>query len=1076
MPIVNVNQPQTAPTEEATSAKMAQVEQPQLPAPSKPLFQPQSEWSSDNALFDKSEQDETAFTAGFKSNNPIYNWGTSEVAGQQLGGEVDPNYDFLAGIRGTKYMADAEKFANTVNDQEAQQLKEQLDRDNELSTIASTSWLGTLGAVAGSIADPTILIPGIAGAKAARAGVAMAEAGIKSAGLGALAIGAQEAQLQVTQSARTVEESLFNTAAGAVLGGALGAGATALSVGQMAAQRKIVSSILKGDEVEPYIPTGEIPAAELDELHSAGAAEAQARGAQDVKFSPIFMPNWMTKKYPTVAEKLDKWLVQAATLQISGLKTPAISGLLSDSFVQRDLTSRLFNLPVQLKEQIATAGYVGKAAVEPMENRMWRDANDAAILMNSFDEHYKRFLKRTGKDPSFLKAGQERTNFMEEAMKAYNRNGVSDIPEAAELATKAREAIQRANNRMAELKLVDEESAKIMNNGDATRVYDQVLVAKDRANMRNAIVDDMNNNDLLFAARPLGERQSSVDEAIDSILGVGEEQVVLSDINRLSADKGFRATKARTIPVRNTVVEPWLVKDLSAVTNLYLHQASKLIRFQEALNEMGYESIDALKLAMKDEFKGKKMAVTRKATEAEIKAKNPGKYDDIKNTKDEKLLNEFNQKVTQAMESGKMDTLPDVKIAHEKLDTKLKKEEDMLNDNIAIALGQYSMKTSWDTALRLLRTYNATTMLGSATISSISDLAIPMMRHGLSKVLVGWEEKIRLQLIPTIKAMSNKDAEQLGMAVEYQQNSILQAMFDSTADNRLARTTVDKINKTVSTITGKLNLLEYWTSFAKDLESHIATNDIMSRLAAYSTQSNKSITFLNEHFIDEKMAKRINAQQEKYGIKNGPTYILNISNWTDEGAKNAIRAAVMKNIRGTVLTPGLGDMTYAMHGSQLGKTILQFKSFISSATGNILLRGLQQRDANVLMGITAMGLFGILSQLIKDKLFGRNTDYSISDLIKLAISNSGMLGLFGDPLFNQLVKSPVANKNAYRYQQGGMVEYLGGPSGTTINNAWKIVRDFKSGNVSDSTLKKVWKLTPYNNLFYIKGLINQLDN
>ncbi len=250
----------------------------------------------------------------------------------------------------------------------------------------------------------------------------------------------------------------------------------------------------------------------------------------------------------------------------------------------------------------------------------------------------------------------------------------------------------------------------------------------------------------------------------------------------------------------------------------------------------------------------------------------------------------------------------------------------------------------------------------------------------------------------------------------------------------------------------------------------------MSRLENYSAQTNHSKTFLNEHFIDENMAQRILQQQQKWGIKNGPTWILNVDKWTDIQAKDAIRAAVTKNVRATILTPGKGEGSLWLQRSQLGKTIFQFQPFMMSATGNVFLRSLQQKDAHILSGLMAMGSMGILSQLIKDKIAGRESDYSTGDLLKLAVSNSGMGGLLASEAFNLVLRSPVNSKNAHRYQNKGVVEYLGGPSASTLNNVYKLLKSIGTGDFDEGTAKTALKLMPYNNLFYIKGLMRQLDN
>ena len=77
--------------------------------------------------------------------------------------------------------------------------------------------------------------------------------------------------------------------------------------------------------------------------------------------------------------------------------------------------------------------------------------------------------------------------------------------------------------------------------------------------------------------------------------------------------------------------------------------------------------------------------------------------------------------------------------------------------------------------------------------------------------------------------------------------------------------------------------------------------------------------------------------------------MANTSEWTDEAAKKAFQAALNKDINITVVTPGKGDTPLWM-STELGSTFAQFKKFAMAASQRILIRGMQEKDADFLFG------------------------------------------------------------------------------------------------------------------------------
>lgn len=165
--------------------------------------------------------------AAFRQNNAVASFLSNKTLG--VDNSIDPTFDVVKDIQGTKYEPYADAFVDALNPRYAAAIKQQIDmEEDDRKTLMGSGWAGTLAGIAGGVLDPSILIPYVGTAKKVAGGYSIAKGLLLGAGNAALGVAAQEAMLQGSQATRTAEESAVNIGFGVVLGGLVGSGAAAL--------------------------------------------------------------------------------------------------------------------------------------------------------------------------------------------------------------------------------------------------------------------------------------------------------------------------------------------------------------------------------------------------------------------------------------------------------------------------------------------------------------------------------------------------------------------------------------------------------------------------------------------------------------------------------------------------------------------------------------------------------------------------------------------------------------------------------------------------------------------------------
>jgi len=158
---------------------------------------------------------------------------------------------------------------------------------------------------------------------------------------------------------------------------------------------------------------------------------------------------------------------------------------------------------------------------------------------------------------------------------------------------------------------------------------------------------------------------------------------------------------------------------------------------------------------------------------------------------------------------------------------------------------------------------------------------------------------------------------------------------------------------------------------------------------------------------------------------------------------------------------------------------------VAAATERILISNLQRRDAQVLQGMMfSMGL-GMLSYKIGSLTGGQPTSDKPQDWIKEAISKGGILGWFeeANALASKATRGGVdvyrmigADKPLTRYASRSAMDQILGPTAGKIGGILSVASAAsKPSEWSESDSKALRRLVAGQNVFYLRGLFNQVE-
>ncbi|WP_431222739.1 hypothetical protein ACQ86O_21200 [Serratia sp. L9] len=437
-------------------------------------------------------------------------------------------------IRGYEPWATA--FSDSRSPQQTASIRQRIDDENQdRQFLAESGASGVLASIAAGVVDPvtiaSLFVPGDQGGFVARV--------VSNAAIAAGGTAISELALHQQQYTRTAEESLFHTAAGAVLGGMLGAGSHLLSPEVRNAAQTEIADSLRNINTGGSVGAMNVPATTL--------AQETMRGPKVVNKVMNMTPLGRTMESPSVT-------VRRTVQQLA----------------ENNLTTAK-NL-----EGIAT-----RSAAET-QVRMWaREEAASAITAN---DGFAKFRAQGGTG--------SKLDFAEEVGRAMRRNDTSPNAAVQETAKALRPILDNIRNEMQSLGMLADDLQVIGAQSYFPRMYRQGEILARRDEFRKILTDwwSRGGNQV-----PIEDLEIAADEVINKITGAMRPQ----DYANAFSVKLPGATKSRSLNVPDDLLEPFLESDVCFVMQRHIRDAAPNI---ELTRKFGDSSMERVLKDIRDEY------------------------------------------------------------------------------------------------------------------------------------------------------------------------------------------------------------------------------------------------------------------------------------------------------------------------------------------------------------------------------------------------------------------------------------------------------------------------------------------
>ena len=379
---------------------------------------------------------------------------------------------------------------------------------------------------------------------------------------------------------------------------------------------------------------------------------------------------------------------------------------------------------------------------------------------------------------------------------------------------------------------------------------------------------------------------------------------------------------------------------------------------------------------------------------------------------------------------------------------------------------------------------NVMRLMGNVVLSSVPDLARPVMRSGFQRTFRGWQQMAGGLI--NLNA-SGRELRRVGIAWDPVMHNRTQAIFEMLDDNQGRKTGIERGIGFLSNKTGLVAGFDFWTSRMKLVSGSVAASEFSHAIRgiAEGTADRRSRELLAAHGIDDAMANRI---WDQFNIPGGSSDMVdgnrlpNMENWDDYRSMAAYRAALIKFVDDTIVTPGV-DRPAWMDANIGFKLLAQFRSFTFASTQRVVMAGLQEQDRNIASGIAFSLAMGAVSYYTYAASVGGDVweEAQKMDAGKWAdeaIDRSGLLGVFSlglDAAHNVPGLAPYTSfsgQRTTRRSARSAMSAIVGPSYGLAENIINVIQGIDEP--TQSTLNNARKIVPYQNVFYIRQLLDTI--
>lgn len=562
------------------------------------------------------------------------------------------------------------------------------------------------------------------------------------------------------------------------------------------------------------------------------------------------------------------------------------------------------------------------------------------------------------------------------------------------------------------------------------------ILAKTEINLLDRKIKNLKNkyieNQVAFRSKfdEITDEDSYIKEIVDDLVSTlkGEDRLGLVNDTNIKINKRG-PLKERTLNfIRDEELEPWLERDSRKVINYYANTLATDIEIARA-----FEGDLSLQNAIED-----------------ISAE----YDAIK------------EKATTEAEQIKID----------------KEKRNVINDLSSVAKimrGFYNPVNPDDIIVRggrIAREYNYITKMGQVVVASLSDISRPIAKHGLKT----WAKYLP-ELITNLKGikLNVKDAKLGGNIYDIVAPDRM-ASFSGLHDKYASSSsTFERYIENISKFMSKTNLMPVWNDAMKSWSAVLSQQRIINNIKKYNSLDKKQIAYLAQNGIGKNDIALLQEQLKKYSYKEGNLFVANTEKWDNDKIRRIYYNALNTDIDSTIITMGAGDLPL-IGNTELGKVVLQFKSFTFAATQQALISGLQQKDLAVLNGFISATSLGMLVYYFKKKM--ANKELSNDPIVWLSegIDRSGFAGILAE--YSHIadkvglgVNSLLGIEQSSRYASRNIASSLLGPSISLIDDGAVTTRALTSGEINESDARAIRRVIPLNNHWLLTGAMDRLQ-
>jgi hypothetical protein len=478
-------------------------------------------------------------SAAFRQNNIVSSL-YERVTSDSPDAAPEDGYNALNDIDG--YEQFWRRFIEAESSTETANIKARIDSElRDKQTIDDAGGWGLTASIAAGAVDPATLVsfalPVVRGASLP---------GVVSRMVGAQASvdTASELAFQAFQETRSVEQSLINVGAGAILTGVLGGVSARMPKREFDGARKALDTELNAaDSTAGAASVRGATTLEQESISGAGKAIAKTIG----KISPL-----------------------------SRLMT-------SKSKAARQIAQDLAEVPYML-----TKNEQGIATVSSVETLVKRYDAVVARWSLQLDDAFKSYtarLKPTGQLPVKFR------EFKDAVSAAMRRGDDSALTEAAQVAKRARsELIEPLKRELQKVGLLAEEVATVGAQSYLPRLYNVLKIKNNRTAWDQTLMDWFTRNGVTGA-----EAQALVSDVTRNILGTTRGFVDLQPNIVVKAGP----LKERTLIVPDEVLEPFLINDAEKVLTQYIRSVAPQL---EVTRRFGDVEMKQAVQNLKDEY------------------------------------------------------------------------------------------------------------------------------------------------------------------------------------------------------------------------------------------------------------------------------------------------------------------------------------------------------------------------------------------------------------------------------------------------------------------------------------------